>query len=75
MKPAVTSTMTPDLVFLLDVDNTLLDNDKITADLRSHLEDQFGTTSSNRYWALFEQLRDELGYADYLLGVPTQEIS
>jgi FMN phosphatase YigB (HAD superfamily) len=55
-----------DAVFLLDVDNTLLDNDRIVADLRSHLEGAFGGASSGRYWAIFEELRDELGYADYL---------
>lgn len=56
----------PDLVFLLDVDNTLLDNDQIIADLRAHLEREFGVASSDRYWAIFEALRGELGYADYL---------
>lgn len=55
-----------DVVFLLDVDNTLLDNDQIVADLRQHLEHQFGLVSANRYWAIFEDLRRELGYADYL---------
>ena len=55
-----------DVVFLLDVDNTLLDNDRIIADLRGHLELQFGVASAERYWVVFEQLRQELGYADYL---------
>ena len=55
-----------EVVFLLDVDNTLLDNDRVQADLKAHLEREFGTESSNRYWAIFEQLRAELGYADYL---------
>ena len=55
-----------DVVFLLDVDNTLLDNDRIIADLRVHLELQFGVASAERYWVVFEQLRQELGYADYL---------
>jgi FMN phosphatase YigB (HAD superfamily) len=55
-----------DIVFLLDVDNTLLDNDQIITDLRLHLEDEFGTTSACHYWAIFEDLRSELGYADYL---------
>src|ERR1700758_3337249 len=53
-------------VFLFDVDNTLLDNDAVQADLSSHLEREFGRASRDRYWALFEQLRVELGYADYL---------
>lgn len=55
-----------DLVFLLDVDNTLLDNDQIITDLRCHLEREFGAASAGRYWAIFEALRNELGYADYL---------
>ena len=55
-----------DVVFLLDVDNTLLDNDRVIADLRGYLERGFGTTSAARYWAIFEGLRSELGYADYL---------
>jgi FMN phosphatase YigB (HAD superfamily) len=53
-------------VFLFDVDNTLLDNDAVQDDLSAHLEREFGTTSRDRYWAIFEQLRAELGYADYL---------
>lgn len=56
----------PGLVFLLDVDNTLLDNDRVTADLRRHLERQVGAERTRCYWALFEELRSELGYADYL---------
>ncbi|MDY0745822.1 HAD family hydrolase [Paucibacter sp. R3-3] len=55
-----------DLVFLVDVDNTLLDNDRIIADLHDHLTREFGAASSERYWTLFEKLRVELGYADYL---------
>ncbi|PYX93848.1 MAG: haloacid dehalogenase [Acidobacteria bacterium] len=54
------------LVFLFDVDNTLLDNDRVTADLKRHLELQVGPDRSARYWEIFEQLRDEIGYADYL---------
>ena len=54
------------LVFLFDVDNTLLDNDRVTADLKRHLEQQVGTERQQRYWDIFEQLRTELGYADYL---------
>jgi FMN phosphatase YigB (HAD superfamily) len=53
-------------VFLLDVDNTLLDNDRIEADLRNHLAREFGADCSQRYWDIFETLRSELGYADYL---------
>jgi phosphoglycolate phosphatase-like HAD superfamily hydrolase len=54
------------VVFLLDVDNTLLDNDRIAADLRRHLSQEVGVDRQERYWAIFEQLRSELGYADYL---------
>jgi FMN phosphatase YigB (HAD superfamily) len=60
--------MTPatEVVFLLDVDNTLLDNDRIVADLDDHLRREFGGESRDRYWKVFEALRAELGYADYL---------
>ncbi len=54
------------LVSLVDVDNTLLDNDHVAADLRRHLERQVGHDRQERYWAIFEELRAELGYADYL---------
>jgi FMN phosphatase YigB (HAD superfamily) len=55
-----------DTVFLVDVDNTLLDNDAVIDDLRRHLVDVFGPECDRRYWEIFEQLRAELGYADYL---------
>jgi FMN phosphatase YigB (HAD superfamily) len=55
-----------DIVFLLDVDNTLLDNDRIVSDLNTHLADEFGDEKRDRYWEIFEALRMELGYADYL---------
>src|SRR5262249_12953990 len=60
--------MTPDYegVFLFDVDNTLLDNDRVTADLRRYLEKWFGTKASDRHFTIFEELRVELCYADYL---------
>jgi FMN phosphatase YigB (HAD superfamily) len=51
---------------LLDVDNTLLDNDAVERDLRGHLEQAFGVERQARYWEIFEDLRAELGYADYL---------
>lgn len=54
------------VVFLLDVDNTLLDNDRITADLQRHMTKAFGAQRQTRYWAIFEDMRQELGYADYL---------
>ena len=55
-----------EVVFLFDVDNTLLDNDKVTLDLRRHMEAAFGKDAEERYWEIFEDLRNELGYADYL---------
>jgi FMN phosphatase YigB (HAD superfamily) len=53
-------------VFLFDVDNTLLDNDRVSDDLQRHLTSKVGEESAQRYWAIFEQLRADLGYADYL---------
>ncbi|HVP32637.1 MAG TPA: HAD family hydrolase [Steroidobacteraceae bacterium] len=53
-------------VFLFDVDNTLLDNDAVQADLSAYLVREFGRACRDRYWVLFEELRAELGYADYL---------
>ena len=55
-----------DVVFLFDVDNTLLDNDAVQEDLGEHLEREFGRAKRDRYWAIFEELRAQLGYADYL---------
>ena len=55
-----------EIVFLVDVDNTLLDNDHIQADIRAYLERQFGAPSRDRYWAILEELFEELGYRDYL---------
>jgi FMN phosphatase YigB (HAD superfamily) len=56
----------PKVVFLLDVDNTLIDNDRIAADLKKHMTRAFGAERQERYWAIFEDLRRALGYADYL---------
>jgi len=53
-------------VFLFDVDNTLVDNDRIAADLQRHLQNKVGESCARHYWEIFEQLRTELGYADYL---------
>ena len=59
--------MTPSpIVFLVDVDNTLLDNDRIQNDLKRHLEREFGAACRDRYWAILEQLFTDLGYRDYL---------
>jgi FMN phosphatase YigB (HAD superfamily) len=55
-----------DIVFLFDVDNTLIDNDGIQDDLRRHLAESYGEAARDRYWAIFEDLRDTIGYADYI---------
>jgi FMN phosphatase YigB (HAD superfamily) len=57
---------TRDVVFLLDVDNTLLDNDRFKADLDARLRRDFGVDQARRYWAFYDSGRIELGYADYL---------
>ena len=54
------------IVFLFDVDNTLIDNDHITSDLKRYLIGEVGVERQERYWAIFEELRTEMGYADYL---------
>ena len=54
------------VIFLFDVDNTLLDNDRVAADLQSHLASEIGAEGAQEYWRIFEQLRTKLGYADYL---------
>ncbi len=55
-----------DLVFLFDVDNTMLDNDRVQADLSHHLAATYGDEARDRYWQIFEDQREQLGYADYL---------
>jgi len=59
-------TKMPAVVFLFDVDNTLLDNDAVQADLKRHLEQAYGADARDRYWEILEALRSELGYVDYL---------
>ena len=54
------------VTFLFDVDNTLLDNDSVAADLQRHLASEIGGEGAREYWRIFEHLRTELGYADYL---------
>jgi FMN phosphatase YigB (HAD superfamily) len=54
------------VVFLFDVDNTLVDNDRVTIDMKRYLEREVGQERQARYWEIFEELRRELGYADYL---------
>ena len=56
----------PNVVFLFDVDNTLVDNDRVQAHLKEHLAQTYGTATRDRYWEILEQLREELGYVDYL---------
>jgi FMN phosphatase YigB (HAD superfamily) len=58
--------LTDPLVFLLDVDNTLLDNDRFGADLGRKLEQAFGAEGRRRYFEIFEELREKVGFADYL---------
>ncbi|MGA3000949.1 MAG: haloacid dehalogenase-like hydrolase [Acetobacteraceae bacterium] len=55
-----------DTVFLFDVDNTLLDNDRVQADLSVHLAECYGEATRDRFWEIFDRLRSELGYSDYL---------
>lgn len=55
-----------ELVFLLDVDNTLLDSDRVIADLMRHLDREVGHERQQHYWEMFNELRAEVGYADYL---------
>ena len=64
-----------EVVFLLDVDNTLLDNDRITADLDDYLQREFGRENRDLYWTIFETLRTELGYADYLGALQRYRLS
>jgi hypothetical protein len=59
-------TLPKSIVFLVDVDNTLLDNDRIQDDIKRHLDREFGIPCRERYWTILEQLFIELGYRDYL---------
>src|ERR1051326_9518289 len=54
------------VVFLVDVDNTLLDNDKAQDHYLQHIKEHLGDYAAERYWSIFEELAKELGYADYL---------
>lgn len=58
-----------DVIFLLDVDNTLLDNDRFAADLGDRLEQAFGASERARYWEIFARLREQFGLADYLAAL------
>ena len=59
-------TLANSIVFLVDVDNTLIDNDRIQDDIKRHLDREFGVACRERYWAILEQLFTDLGYRDYL---------
>src|SRR5918996_5307759 len=59
-------TLPNSIVFLVDVDNTLLDNDRIQSDIKRHLDRDFGVACRERYWTILEQLFTDLGYRDYL---------
>lgn len=58
--------MADDIVFLIDCDNTLMDNDRVQSDLREHMEKEFGAEARDRYWSIYNELFEQLGYADYL---------
>jgi len=62
----VNTTLPSSIVFLVDVDDTLLENDRIQDDLQAHIEREFGRECRDRFWAIQEQLFQELGYRDYL---------
>ncbi len=51
------NTSRADIAFLFDVDNTLLDNGHIIAELECHLQREVGVERAQHYWRLFEQLR------------------
>jgi len=63
--------LSSEVVFLLDVDNTLLDNDRFGAELGAKLEQSFGPAARKRYWEIFEDLRARFGFADYLGSLQT----
>jgi len=54
------------VIFLVDVDNTLLDNDRLIADLMDHIASEYGAVSQQRYAQILEEVRGRLGYVDYL---------
>lgn len=56
----------PPMAFLFDVDNTLLDNDSVIVDLKQYLQEDVGSACARLYWHIFEKIRAEIGYADYL---------
>ena len=66
MTSAIGSSATADIVFLVDVDNTLLDNDRLINDLMAHIATEYGAASRDRYSQILEEVRARLGYVDYL---------
>jgi FMN phosphatase YigB (HAD superfamily) len=66
MPSAISTTGTADIVFLIDVDNTLLDNDQLIADLMNHIASEYGAANRDRYSEILEAVRARLGYVDYL---------
>jgi FMN phosphatase YigB (HAD superfamily) len=66
MAPVTSMMQTERIIFLFDVDNTLLDNDAVQANLKKHLAENYGNAARDRYWTILEELRTELGYVDYL---------
>jgi FMN phosphatase YigB (HAD superfamily) len=63
---ATTTAGTADIVFLVDVDNTLLDNDRLISDLMEHIATEYGAANRDRYAQILEAVRSRLGYVDYL---------
>jgi FMN phosphatase YigB (HAD superfamily) len=63
------------VVFLIDVDNTLIDNDRFGSDLTDRLELELGVEGRDRYWGIYEALRSEVGYADYLGALQRLRVS
>jgi FMN phosphatase YigB (HAD superfamily) len=66
MTAQTTAAAPADIVFLVDVDNTLLDNDRLISDLMDHIASEYGPTSRDRYSQILEEVRSRLGYVDYL---------
>jgi FMN phosphatase YigB (HAD superfamily) len=66
MPSALSTTGTADIVFLIDVDNTLLDNDRLIADLMNHIATEYGAANRDRYSQILEEVRTKIGYVDYL---------
>lgn len=54
----------PSIVFLVDVDNTLLDNDRVKANLDDHLRAVVGSRLAQCFWDIYEQVRKEKGVVD-----------